>query len=99
MIEKQTVYLSANSKDCDFIVKWYDESYENDVKKEEGYFFTPEELNEYTQKVIKQTLETAAENAECYIGDEVAETISGGDSYIPYYVNKQSIINTINQVE
>jgi len=29
--------------------------------KKEGYFFTPEQLNEYTQSVIKQALETAAE--------------------------------------
>lgn len=32
--------------------------------KKEGYFFTPEQLNEYTANVIKQTLETAAEKAE-----------------------------------
>ena len=28
-----------------------------------GYFFTPEQLNEYTANVIKQALETAAERA------------------------------------
>ena len=37
----------------------------NDVfKKQEGYFFTPEQLNEYTQAVIKQALETAADKVE-----------------------------------
>lgn len=36
------------------------EKEENDY----GYFFTPEQLNEYTQKVIKQTLETAAEKVD-----------------------------------
>lgn len=46
MIQKQTVYLPANAKDCNFIVKWYDESYENDVKKEEGYFFTSLEIQD-----------------------------------------------------
>lgn len=30
------------------------------VNKHEGYFFTPEQLNEYTASVIKQALETAA---------------------------------------
>lgn len=32
------------------------------VVEKEGYFFTPKQLNEYTANVIKQTLETAAEN-------------------------------------
>ncbi len=34
------------------------------VNEQEGYFFTSEQLNEYTQRVIKQALETAAENAD-----------------------------------
>lgn len=29
------------------------------LKKQEGYFFTPKQLNEYTQKVIKDTIQTA----------------------------------------
>lgn len=33
------------------------------IKEQEGYFFTPEQLNEYTASIIKQTLETAAEKA------------------------------------
>ena len=61
---KQTVYLPADGKSCDFIVRWYDDSYENDVKREEGYFFTPEQLNEDRANVIKQALETAAEKVE-----------------------------------
>jgi hypothetical protein len=31
------------------------------LKPQEVYFFTPEQLNEYTQSVIKQTLEVASE--------------------------------------
>jgi hypothetical protein len=46
----------------------------------EGYFFTPEQLNEYTQSVIKQALETAAEKADLIETD--------GD------VDSQSITNT-----
>jgi hypothetical protein len=34
------------------------------VNQQEGYFFTPEQLNEYTANVIKQALETAAEKAD-----------------------------------
>ena len=30
----------------------------------EGYFFTPEQLNEYTQTVIKQAIETASEKVD-----------------------------------
>lgn len=36
----------------------------NKEKKEKGYFFTPEELNEYTANVIKQALFSASEFAE-----------------------------------
>lgn len=39
-------------------------SFIQNVAEESGYFFTPEQLNEYTQEVIKQTLETGAENAD-----------------------------------
>ena len=84
---KQTVYLPVNAKDCNFIVKWYDESYENDVKKEEGYFFTPEQLNEYTANVIKQTLETAAEKALCDFDE-------GGCTE---FVDEHSITNTFEE--
>lgn len=34
------------------------------LKPQEVFVFTPEQLNKYTQTVIKQTLETAAEKAE-----------------------------------
>ena len=51
--------------------EWFNESIESlqpktewEMESKEGYFFTPEQLNEYTQSVIKQALETAAEKAE-----------------------------------
>lgn len=34
------------------------------MNKNQGFFFTPEQLNEYTQGVIKQALETAAEKID-----------------------------------
>lgn len=34
------------------------------VNEQEGYFFTPEQLNEYTANVVRQALETAAEKVE-----------------------------------
>ena len=30
------------------------------AEQKEGYFFMPEQLNEYTQSIIKQALKTAA---------------------------------------
>ena len=102
---KQTVYLPANAKDCDFIVNWYDESYENDVKKEEGYFFTPEQLNKYTANIIKQALETAAEKSLLSINGILEK--SNGPKYIVeqgnHYceteieISKESITNTFEE--
>lgn len=80
--------------------------------EEEGYFFTPEQLNEYTQHVIKQALETAAEKAysnkseepilQGYrnLKDENNNTIGNP---VPIYsktkfkVDKQSITNTFEE--
>lgn len=53
---------------------------------EEGYFFTPEQLNEYTANVIKDALNTAAENA--YVDFE---------DYDKEFVNKKSITNTFEE--
>ena len=44
------------------------------------------------KEAVKQSLELAAENAKC-------EEIIILDSHKGYVVNKQSILNTINQVE
>jgi len=66
-MEKQTVYLPVgefnNSERCICTIGIPD-LYGDKVVEQEGYFFTPEQLNEYTQNVIKQSLETAAEKAE-----------------------------------
>lgn len=58
---KQTVYLPTINISSMFVVE---EGRINDkVIEEQGYFFTPEQLNEYTSNVIKKALETAAEKA------------------------------------
>ena len=56
-------------------------------KPQEGYFFTSEQLNEYTANVIKQALETAAEKALCDFDE-------GGCTE---FVDKQSITNTFKE--
>jgi hypothetical protein len=53
-MKKQTVYLPVK---VEYGLK-------TELIEEEGYFFTPEQLNEYTANVIKQALETAAEKAD-----------------------------------
>lgn len=84
---KQTVYLPVEGKSIDEF-----------MENKEGYFFTPEQLNEYTANVIKQALETAAEkvkmydtNEDCHYEDEE------GNFPECYVVDKQSIINTFEE--
>lgn len=50
------------------------------------------------REACRQILELAAENAEVD-EHEVAESIHGGPGYTYYEVDKQSILNTINQIE
>lgn len=65
---KRTVYLPVNGEQdkvvCNDYPDWMDRI--TGVLEQEGYFFTKEELNEYTQNVIKQALETAADKAQLY---------------------------------
>ena len=53
------------------------------LKEQQAIVFTPEQLNEYTQSVIKQALETAAEKADLIETD--------GD------VDPKSITNTLEE--
>jgi hypothetical protein len=58
---KQTVYLQSANKQATFVVSNDNLSWINLVKPQEGYFFTAEEFNEYTESVIKQAIDTAEE--------------------------------------
>jgi hypothetical protein len=73
---------------------------------QQGYFFTPEQLNEYTQGVIKQALETAAEKAK--VVKDLGEDLNGIPAYevteyyydendYPIYTEKESITNTFEE--
>lgn len=92
---KQTVYLPVSEN-----IIFHTENF----KKQEGYFFTPEQLNEYTANVVRQALETAAEKSKIK-REETHEIVfkgfSGGN---PSYGNKeiitcdkQSITNTFEE--
>lgn len=99
---KQTVYLPIKEHSI-FKILESGIGLEN-FYPEEGYFFTSEQLNEYTQSVIKQALETAAEKSKIK-REETHEIVfkgfSGGN---PSYGNKeiitcdkQSITNTFEE--
>ena len=87
---KQTVYLPAKvmnkgqKADLKSVVKGIPTPV---IRGEEGYFFTPEQLNEYTTNVVRQALETASENAD-WDCDKHHQNIT---------VNKQSITNTFEE--
>ena len=49
------------------------------------------------KEACRQTVELVAEKAEV-VEHEVAESIHGGPGYTYFTVDKQSILNTINQV-
>ena len=61
------VYVEDEHQEMGNVTHW--------LKSQEGYFFTPEQLNEYTANVIKQALETVADNAK------VVEEELGSDEY------------------
>lgn len=114
MIQKQTVYLPVNTDEPSLIVQEYQREITVDLVKDvEGYFFTPEQLNEYTQKVIKQALEIAAERAYAlvkdhdlyireYVGTEYSVDIDMSEGSPLQYgcsviTDKQSITNTFEE--
>lgn len=65
------------------------------LDKTEAIIFTPEELNEYTQQVIKDALKVASEKAE--IKEKWCGSIPGFQ-YLLQYVEEQSITNTFEQI-
>lgn len=86
MTQKQTVYLPVNDDSetviiCEDIGK---------LEKINGYFFTPEQLNEYTQNVIKQALEAAAEKI-------VSDALERFGSDVPDCWSINSITNTFEE--
>lgn len=101
-LQKQTVYLPVNGEpEINAVVHQTGEYIEGIVQKE-GYFFTSEQLNEYTANIIKQTLETASENAEVRVTENAL--IEDGSCYTTYddgvisvTSDKQSITNTFEE--
>lgn len=99
---KQTVYIPAK-ENGNYSIHWNKDKIFNSAVMQEGYFFTPEQLNEYTQNVIKQALETAAENigfiettSEKLNSEEYKPFITADDDTI-WTVDKQSIRSTFQE--
>lgn len=110
-LTKQTVYLPVNGSSILSIIE--EGRLLDNVEEQEGYFFTPEQLNEYTKTVIKQALEIAAERAYAlvkdhdlyireYVGTEYSVDIDmSEDSPLQYgcsvITDKESITNTFEE--
>lgn len=62
-----------------------------------GYFFTPEQLNDYTQEVIKQALETAAENAQTIDTYKTRWSGLNKEGFVEKDVYRESITNTFEE--
>jgi len=67
-LSKQTVYLEATGY-YDWLVKSHSDDLINHVKQSEGYFFTPAELNDYINKIIRQSLEIASNEVRMKLKD------------------------------
>lgn len=85
-MEKQTVYLPVIKHNvfCKYRILNENGVTEHFANKEELFVFTAEQLNEYTAKVIKQSLKTAAKKAKNYN--------AGG-----CIINQSSITNTFEE--
>lgn len=107
---KQTVYLPVNEQYEYSLAYWdkRDRSYQIEkdkngedisLKEQEGYFFTPEELNEYTANVIKKALKVAVENVEIHsvtnhsLSRDFEYAIESGRIWVP----SNSITNAFDQ--
>lgn len=89
---KQTVYLPVKINES--TKPHISLGYGKVAEEQEGYFFTPEQLNQYTQAVIKQALGTAAEKAEPNILNKRSESAK----FTIVDVDKESITNTFEEM-
>lgn len=98
MVEKETVCIATDE------TKKQGYNVPNGFIGKYGYFFTQEKLNEYTANVIKQALETAAENigfvetTSKKLNSEEYKPFITADDDIIWTINKKSITNTFNEI-
>ena len=86
-LPKPSKYLVLKENgDKDFVYTPFSKDVTHWLKEQKAFVFTVEQLNEYTANVIKDALNTAAENA--YVDFE---------DYDKEFVNKKSITNTFEE--
>lgn len=107
-ILKQKIYLPTKEDYGIYLGNFlgYPDGYSNvgNLQEQEGYFFTTEQLNEYTFNVIQQTLETAARNVEAdfepmeWLAEQHAESpfIEGEDYEIG--ISRSSITGVFKEI-
>jgi hypothetical protein len=86
---KQTVFLPVRINSETVI---YCEDIGN-VEKQEGYFFTQEQLNQFISDVIKDTLDTATKEADSFVDVDESTYIEGN---VWCEVDKESITSTFD---
>lgn len=102
-LPKPSKYLVIKEKgDKDFVYTPFSKDITHWLKPQEAFVFTPEQLNEYTQSVIKQSLETAVEKAyvtyvDLETNEEFDYTDVITDDGVGAGVNKKSITNTFEE--
>ena len=79
------VYVEDEHQEMGNITHW--------LKQQEGYFFTPEQLNQFISNVIKDTLDTAAKEADSFV-DVDESTVIEGNAWCE--IDKESITNTFD---
>ena len=84
---KKTVYIPSNKGNL-FLVeeRWNKSDVHFNLKEQELYTFTEEELNQYTESVIRKALVIAAENLELSL-DTVKQELSIINSFGEVYEN------------
>ena len=108
-LTKQTVYLTVNIEGASgnhipdksvLVIKEQgemDKYWDALVKPREGYFFTPEQLNEYTANVITTTLETAADKAEL-LSTPYSDWCTECSRSTDLFVSSDSITDTFEEI-
>lgn len=91
-LDKQRVYLPIPENSVYKILE--DGICLENCYPEEGYFFTSEQLNEYTKNIIKESLKTAAEKARC-CEDAIVDL---GHTIVEADVDKKSILNQFKSI-
>lgn len=94
-LPKPSKYLVLKENgDKDFVYTPFSKNVTHWLKEQEVFVLTPEQLNEYTANVVRQALETAAENADAYIDMNEDAYVEGN---IWSEVDKESITNTFEE--